>query len=57
VKRVYAKVDHDVNLYSLIDEIVDHEQQHDAFDDQYVMSNGKQRQRRTGVSVCDGRSL
>jgi hypothetical protein len=48
-ENIYARVDHDGNLYTLIDEIVDHEKRKDALsaDDQYVMYNGKQRQRRT----------
>jgi hypothetical protein len=48
-ENVYAKVDHEGNQYSLLDEIVDHEKMGDAInaDDQYVWYNGKQRQRRT----------
>jgi hypothetical protein len=48
-ESIYAKVDSEGNQYSLINEIIDHEQRHDAVnaDDQYVYYNGKQRQHRT----------
>jgi hypothetical protein len=48
-ENIYSRVDHDGNLYTLIDEIVDHEKRKDALsaDDQYVMYKGKQKQRRT----------